>query len=213
MERKKLFLIASFIIILLLIGVSLFYSQKIKNIKISISGLAPKAGTSTSETTSSGSHTTSSENQTTSSTSTVPTSGTTTTKEQTATSTSKTQDSFFTLPDEPIGFTVMSSPGQTPQFLGGWFSRRVPFAKPGEEFEAKIEVQDEKGVSKVIFVIQSEDKKIEKEFQMELKEGDTKKGTWQTKVKVSEEIPTIWYSYFKAENKEGKTNTLVFNWK
>ena len=192
MERKKIFLIVSLIIILLLIGVSLFYSQKIKNIKISISGLAPQAGISTSETTSLEA---------------------TTTKEQTTTSTSKTQDSFFTLPDEPIGFTVMSSPGQTPKFLGGWFSRRVPFAKPGEEFEAKIEVQDEKGVSKVIFVIQSEDKKIEKEFQMGLKEGDAKKGTWQTKVKVSEEIPTIWYSYFKAENKEGKTNTLIFNWK
>ena len=189
MERKKILLVVSFLIVLLMI-ILFFFFQKNKNIKTFTQKLtstpeSSKATTSVSETQENKDKTPAPENKL----------------------------SNYNLPDEPIGFSVMSGPGQTPIFLSGWFSRRVPLVKPGEEFDVKIEVQDEKGVSKVVFIIQSEDKKIEKEFQMNLKEGNTKKGTWQTKVKVSQEIPTIWYSYFKVENKEGKVNTLTFNWK
>ncbi|MGC9031285.1 MAG: hypothetical protein ACP5H7_00740 [Minisyncoccia bacterium] len=115
--------------------------------------------------------------------------------------------------DEPVGFTVMSGSGMTPVFLSGGFSRRVPLVKPGEDFEVRIEVEDEKGVKNVIFVIQSEDQKKEKEYNLILKEGTPEKGIWKGVIRVTDEIPTIWYSYFKAKNKEGKQNTLQFNWK
>jgi hypothetical protein len=189
MERKKIFFVSGILIALLII-ILFFFFQKNKNIKIFTQKLTSTPESSTSVTSVSEIE----ENKTTS-------------------PAPENKLSNYNLPDEPIGFSVMSGPGQTPIFLSGWFSRRVPLVKPGEEFDVKIEIQDEKGVSKVVFVIQSEDKKIEKEFQMNLKEGNSKKGTWQTKVRVSQEIPTIWYSYFKAENKEGKVNTLTFNWK